>query len=153
MRLSSPSVRPGNGNVDGPVTLHLPASDTSTLGVLLPIIPRTWGSVHGNGHGSLVLNAAVPQGAYAFDHFQAWSGGSLGPLITAFGIPIAWSPDGTQLVLERSHDTVIHPTGIVLADAGTQDADLYVLRLPRVAALLPRFRRAGRRQLAGLLQS
>jgi len=120
--------QPGADGVNGPVTVH--TVDGSLNGIPVPLIPGTWGGVLGSGHGPLVLNSAVPQGAYAFDHFQVWTSGSLGPLLTTFGTPMAWSPDGTLLALERSRDTVVHPTGIVLADTGSYDADLSVLHFP-----------------------
>lgn len=120
-------LRPGADGVDGPVTLH---AVYATNGVLPPSLPGTWAGVLGNGHGSLVLNSALPQGAYAGDHFQVWTNGTLGPLITTYGTPMAWSPDGTLLVLEQSRNTVVRPTGIVLADTGSYEAELHVLRFP-----------------------
>ncbi|MFI5261005.1 MAG: hypothetical protein ACHQZR_00455 [Candidatus Limnocylindrales bacterium] len=127
--------QPGADGVNGAVTLHLPTSTTSTLGVLVPAIPGTWAGVLGSGHGSLVLNSAIPQAEYGGDHFQVWTNGALGPLITTFGTPTAWSPDGTLLVLEHSRNTVLHATGIVLANTGYYEAELHVLRFPGGHAL------------------
>ncbi len=120
--------QPGADAVNGPVTLHdVAAPDIAALVVPLP---GTWGGVLGNGRGALVLDSAVPQGEYGFDHFQVWTSGRLGPLLTTFGTPMAWSPDGSLLVLEASRDTARRSTGVVLANTGYNEAEVHVLRFP-----------------------
>ena len=119
---------PGADAVNGPVTLHDVAAPD--IAALVRPLPGTWSGVLGNGHGSLVLDSAVPQGEYAFDHFQVWTNGRLGRLLTTFGTPMAWSPDGSLLVLEASRSTARRSAGVVLANTGQNEAEVHVLRFP-----------------------
>lgn len=116
--------QPGSGVVNGSVTIH-PVDGSAPQA-----LPGSWGGILGNGHGSLVLESAFPQGAYGGDHFQVWSNGRLGPLIAGYGMPWTWSPDGTLLLLHRDLATVTGPAGLVLADTGSIEAELKVLRFP-----------------------
>ncbi len=120
--------QPGADSVNGTVTLHDVAAPA--IAALVRPIPGTWSGVLGNGRGALVLDSAVPQGEYGFDHFQVWTSGRLGPLLTTFGTPMGWSPDGSLLVLEASRDTARRSTGVVLANTGYNEAEVHVLRFP-----------------------
>jgi hypothetical protein len=80
------------GFIGGPVVVE--GLDGSTTAI--PGIYQGRGLI-GDGAGSLALMPASANGLTAPDRFAVWSNGVLGP--SEPGAPLAWFPDGSQLVV------------------------------------------------------
>ncbi len=106
-------------------------SEWTSSGHLVDRLAGTYGGVLANGHGAALLHRAPPPYAYAGTDFQFWANGRLSPMITAPGMPVAWSPDGRLVAVTESTATVRVTDGVTLASTGGPIMGfLHVLRFP-----------------------